>query len=541
MALDGGNLNSRDSVRAAGWACSKPGSHEAFVPARRPLSWMSPAMLWQSRNDTIAGMLGDPVNDVRRAWMDTVGPGKTAIEHRGQPDVAFMLVGDPGEGDASQWATIPALEATWGGTSFMVLMSDVIYPAGCINEYEAKFYKPYQNFDRPIYGIPGNHDWYDDLHGFMFHLCGVDQCGPVDPSWRHDKPRWKRLLHRLLWRSPDVPEEGIEGKRAMWRPHATQQSTQRTPYWTIELDAVRLVGIDTGISGGIDRDQGEWLRSVSLSPDAGDDRPKILITGKPIYVDGEYHPGPIEGGGTIDEIVRDPDAGYIAAIGGDVHNYQRYPIEFPDGRTIQYIVAGGGGAFMHPTHTIPRVRLPGCDERAFRCYPRRGDSLSIFSKLYDKRLAFGRGSLELSPDEAAAYMADQLGIPAARDTSQVVVGKRVRRAAGRIMPLPGRWQGPLHPLLSIFFDMNEPPMFKSFLRIDTSPGRIAIRCHAATGCQEHEADPPLEDAVVAEPDGGRAWRWRSGLDDVQAPNSAPAPGNVLSAPAPHRSRPPAAR
>ena len=80
-------------------------------------------------------------------------------------------------------------------------------------------------------------------------------------------------------------------------------------------------------------------------------------------MDGEYHPGSIEGGGTVDEVVRDPDAGYIAAIGGDIHNYQRYPVKLEDGRTLQYLVAGGGGAFMHPTHGIPRVRRRGVDDR----------------------------------------------------------------------------------------------------------------------------------------------------------------------------------
>ncbi len=68
----------------------------------------------------------------------------------------------------------------------------------------------------------------------------------------------------------------------------------------------------------------------------------------------DYKPCPIEGGGTVDEIVRNPAHNYVAAIGGDVHNYQRFPVNV-DGRVIQYLVAGGGGAFMHATHTIPRV------------------------------------------------------------------------------------------------------------------------------------------------------------------------------------------
>jgi hypothetical protein len=483
------------------------------VPPKRPLSWLNMATLWRSRNDTVARVLGDPTDDLRRAWMRaaTGGGGRPLIDHTGAGASKFMIVGDPGEGDASQWATVPALESIWGDTEFMVIMSDVIYPAGCINEYEEKHYRPYRDYPRPIYAIPGNHDWYDDLHGFMFHLCGLGEHEGYEPTWSRGVPRWKRLLHRRMWRSPEKPMPGIEAMRGTWRPLASQQSSQRTPYWTIELDHVRLVGIDTGITGGIDRDQGQWLRSVSLDPDARE-KPKILITGKPLYVDGNYHPGAIEDGGTVDEIVRMPEAGYIAAIGGDIHNYQRYPVRLPDGRTMQYIVAGGGGAFMHPTHTIPRVRLPGVEEDEFRCYPRRGDSLSIFSQLYDRRLAAGRGFLELSPGEASAYMAERLGVEPARDDSAVAVGKRVRWAAERLLPLPGRWQGPLHPLLALWFDLNTPPMFKSFLHVDAADGRVEIRCHAATGCLEHEKHPPLEDAIVGSRTGDGTWSWRDALE-----------------------------
>ena len=138
------------------------------------------------------------------------------------------------------------------------------------------------------------------------------------------------------------------------------------------------MGIDTGIMGDIDREQGEWLRRVSKdSP-----RPKILLTGKPIYVDGQHHPGPIEGGGTVDEIVTAPEHNYLAAIGGDIHNYQRYPVKLPDGRTLLYLV-NGGGAPSCTRHTIPNIDssgLKGVTEAEFRCYPLRGDSLSRFSQ-----------------------------------------------------------------------------------------------------------------------------------------------------------------
>jgi hypothetical protein len=56
-------------------------------------------------------------------------------------------------------------------------------------------------------------------------------------------------------------------------------------------------------------------------------------------------------------------------------------------------------------------------------------------------------------------------------------------------------------------DWNDPPMFKSFLRIDVSEQEIAIRCYAATGCRKHENDPPLEDGAVAARGSDGTWKW----------------------------------
>ena len=35
-----------------------------------------------------------------------------------------------------------------------------------MKDYEPKFYLPFKGFKKPIYAIPGNHDWFDALDGF---------------------------------------------------------------------------------------------------------------------------------------------------------------------------------------------------------------------------------------------------------------------------------------------------------------------------------------------------------------------------------------
>jgi hypothetical protein len=464
------------------------------MPERVPrFSWVRPSVLWASRNDVIARLFGDPSDDVRRRWVAALSEGGADPLRpisRPEPDFSFLLMGDTGEGDKSQYAVVPGALKVGDGTEFMIIASDVIYPVGSVNDYPDKFFRPYQDYPGPIYAVPGNHDWYDGLGGFMRVFCGI--AGELEP-----RP-WKGLfapLAKLLWRRPETADEAALERARELRGAPGQQADQPASYWAIDTPTLRIIGIDTGIRGGIDREQGEWLRRVSAGP-----TPKLLVTGKPIWVSGSHHPGPIEGGGTVDEIVRDPANHYVAAFGGDIHNYQRYPVEVGD-RVIQYIVSGGGGAFMHATHTIPKQTV--VDEDAFRCYPLRGDSLSFYSRLYGRVLRL-RWFFELSPEEATAVIARRLDLRPGRaggGTDQRGPSLRAR-IVGSLLGVPRlrrrrRLRLPVHKTFQRFrsevADWDTPPFFKNFLRLDVTAGELRIRCFAATGCREHELEPPVED------------------------------------------------
>jgi hypothetical protein len=491
--------NSRASVAAAGWNCPSNGFEQRIPAGRRrhPFSWLNPVPLWQSRNDRLVRRLGDPTNDQRRRWVGTLAAGALRIDRTDLDRPRFLVLGDTGEGDGSQWATVPLLERLGSASDFMVIASDVIYPAGGITDYDEKFYKPYKNYSAPIYAVPGNHDWYDGLTGFMFHLCRRER----QPAAPRPPLLSKARLRDLLSRKPRIPSTGTVERMRDLRD-ARHAASQPAPYFLLDTGPLQLVGIDTGITGSVDRDQAAWLRRVS----AASEKPKILITGKPIYVDGQHHPGAIEDGGTVDEIVRAREHNYVAAIGGDIHNYQRYPVDVGGGRIIQYLVNGGGGAFMHATHKIGRVDLDGVSEAAFRCYPLRGDSLSFYSQLYDAKLAFGRGKLFIPPDQAAAIMAERLGIePSKPDARAIAITGAARKAAARVFPLPGRAHGPLQAVFSEFFDWNDPPLFKSLLEATASAEQLTITCHAATGCIGDGTRPP-EDQLIATQAEGR-WTW----------------------------------
>lgn len=465
------------------------------MPERtRRVFWLNPATLWKARNGVLASLFGDPTGTDRQRWVRGQldrGADPDLLIRRDDPDTySFLLIADTGEGDGPQYAVVPGLLAVGEGTRFALLSSDVIYPVGSANEYRDKFFGPYRDYQAPIYAVPGNHDWYDGLTGFMRVFCRAPQLPPAPRPAPLSAAWWRGLL----WKSPDTPDDAALDAARQLRSAPAQEAEQSGPYWALDTGPLRIIGIDTGLLGDIDQEQGAWLRRVSQGT-----RPKILVTGSPIYVDGEYHPCAIAGGGTVDDIVRDPAHHYVAAIGGDIHNYQHYPVDV-GGRRIEYVVSGGGGAFMHATHVIPKVSVGGVNEDTFRCYPMRGDSLAFYSRLYGRRLRLRR-MFELTPEEAAAVISRRLGITATRHTDAPVtlrtrfvatvlgVARTPHRKARLRLPVRKTYTKVLSPGAATF----DPPFFKSFLRLDVTPGAVRIRAFAATGMREQEIDPPVED------------------------------------------------
>ncbi|ASN27894.1 metallophosphoesterase [Streptomyces pluripotens] len=493
--------SSRDTAQGAGWGSTERGAYQQLMPDHvEKLSWLNPKTLWAARNGVLASWFGDPTGRTRSRWVaqrQAAGaPADKVLRHEVPGSFSFLVVGDTGEGDDSQYAVVPGLLRAGQDTEFAVIASDVIYPVGSTDDYGNKFFRPYRDYPAPIYAIPGNHDWYEDLGAFMRVFCADAPPLPPEPRPRPLTRAWWRTT---LWHRPrPADEQQFAADRAL-RCAPAQQAVQPGPYWAIDAGPIRIVGIDTGLLGTIDAEQGAWLRQVSTGP-----KPKILITGSPLYVDGEHHPCAIEGGGTVDDIVRTPEHHYVAAIGGDIHNYQRYPIDV-DGRVIQYVVAGGGGAFMHATHTIPRVSVGGVTEREFRCYPLRGDSLAFYSRLYGRRLRLRR-FFALTEAEASSIVAARLGIePGRAPGPDARITRRTRLVAsllgtGSRPERPSRFRLPVRRLYTHLFSPSSatysPPFFKCFLRLDVAAEEVRLRCFAATGHRAQELDPPVEDEVV---------------------------------------------
>ncbi len=258
---------------------------------------------------------------------------------RPREDIWIDYVCDTGDGWNPTYAVAhavaqPQLEVTTpdGGTvtlprgDVLVFGGDEVYPAPSREAYHRRLIVPYEQAfgrDRPaeaphVFAIPGNHDWYDGLTAFSRLFCS-------DFGGRHF---------------------------AGWRTRQTRS------YFALKLPGRWwLIGSDGQLQSDIDTPQIEYFRHIAdRHMQAGDHVVVCLATPTWIYAH-KYR----QHGGHLDETdllyLRD----HVFArrgvtmhvfLSGDYHHYRRHEeVSPPDpDHPAQKITAGGGGAFLHPTH-----------------------------------------------------------------------------------------------------------------------------------------------------------------------------------------------
>jgi calcineurin-like phosphoesterase family protein len=353
-------------------------------------SWITLRALVSSSNHAVNLAARGLVGNLRNEWEKQLEHDDADPERIIRlPDVhRFIIIGDPGEQDASQYVLVPdLLDEAKKGVGFTLICSDVIYPSGDVNDYVDGLYVPYEELPRPIYALPGNHDWYDGLAGFMYHFRD-EQRLPTE-AYRAGADSIRERFYRWLWRRPSGPSTRKLDRAPNRTTRDATDPQQPGSYFGIETKHVLLVCIDTGIDGDIDNAQAEWLLEISSS----NTKPKVLVTGKPLVVNMEckrhgivdLDGNKIAVGGyhNVDEIIGQPEHGYVAAIGGDIHNYQHYAFGPPGGKPVfHYVVSGGGGAYMSATHPLPldSEQIPANNlVKSPELYPTREDSLRYFA------------------------------------------------------------------------------------------------------------------------------------------------------------------
>jgi hypothetical protein len=155
-----------------------------------------------------------------------------------------------------------------------------------MHDYEANFYLPFQGFAKPIYAIPGNHDWFDALEGFNANF--------LEPKAARAALQARVETDHGLTSTNQQRIERLMGEAARLRQHyAVNAGKQRAVFFELQTDEFALLAIDTGILRTIDERQWAWIeRALERS------RGKFImaIVGHPRFAGGHDIPPSAEGG-----------------------------------------------------------------------------------------------------------------------------------------------------------------------------------------------------------------------------------------------------
>jgi hypothetical protein len=314
-----------------------------FKPADS-VQWFAPSVLRDSALQLGVSLAFGAFLDKRELQANAVDVDPTPPVFK--DDVWFDFISDTGDGfDATYTVAWLAGKAELKPINYdgdplprgqlLILGGDEVYPVGSPEAYENRFVGPFEASvpwidpeNTTMWAIPGNHDWYDGLTSFFRVFC---------------QDRW------------------IGGRR----------TCQSRSYFAIQLPAGWWIwGIDIQLDSYIDEPQKRYfLDQVKLQ--AGDK--VILCTGKPSWYDGREARGYKNLEFVEKELINERGGHLVVSLTGDSHHYAHYR-GTADG--THKITAGGGGAFLHPTHVLEkRIRLPmgrGDDDQVFEltaCYP----------------------------------------------------------------------------------------------------------------------------------------------------------------------------
>jgi hypothetical protein len=186
---------------------------------------------------------------------------------------------------------------------------------------------------RVLLGVPGNHDWYDGLDGFgrMFRRPAAGTV--ARPSVTHISP--KMIEYHAEWAREFVRGGRVEKPRALVLSGYT--SVQDASYFALPLaPAIELLAVDRQLTT-TDSRQTEFLGDYYR---ARPDSATLAVLPDPVYHFGEPSR---TGTQMVESLHLDLASRETFVLTGDIHHYER----LERGKLVQ-VIAGGGGAFLHP-------------------------------------------------------------------------------------------------------------------------------------------------------------------------------------------------
>lgn len=284
-----------------------------------------------------------------------IKPPGTAVQ-----DFSFIVIGDPGEGDPSQLALTQRFVELGqrSDIKFMVISSDIIYPAGAMVDYERNFYLPFKGFEKPIYAIPGNHDWFDALEGFNANFL-------VPDAARTALQARTAADHGLTSTNQQRIERYIAEAARLRDLYRIDNANQHGPFFELQTPAFALLAIDTGILRTIDDEQRAWLlRALARS----EGKTIMAILGHPKFAGGR---DTSIGDARFFELLELLNRHRVSIVmAGDTHDFEYYsePVQQGDpDQVTHHFVNGGGGAYLSIGTALDWPHSPATETWAY--YP----------------------------------------------------------------------------------------------------------------------------------------------------------------------------
>ena len=271
-------------------------------------------------------------------------------------DFSFLVIGDPGEGDPSQHALRDQVlaAARKDAVRFVVIASDVVYPLGQMKDYEANFYLPLKGVEKPVYAVPGNHDWFNALDGFAANLMDPHTArAAIDARVESDLS--------LSSTTDDRIERLIADAARLRSVYRVPAGRQHGPFFELHHDGFSLIAIDTGIQRAVDERQLAWL-NAALGRAEG--RFTMAILGHPFYASGRDRRGD-DTFARVHELLR--GRGVRVVMAGDTHDFEYYR-DASGSEQMHHFVNGGGGAYLSIGTALDWPERPVFTDYAF--YPR---------------------------------------------------------------------------------------------------------------------------------------------------------------------------
>lgn len=325
---------------------------------KKMVNWYDPQQLaFTATKTVISGIFGNFAD--RREMQAALDPNLEPHDFSDRSDIWIDYISDLGDGFdatytmahlmAQQQLELNGERLSRG--NILIMGGDQVYPTPELEEYNNRLKGPYNaaypwvenDSNRPsLFALPGNHDWYDGLTNFLRLFCQGRSLG----NW-HSKQRRSYFALKL--------------------PHNT---------W--------LLGIDVQLNADIDYPQLCYFKEIARDQFKAQDK-IILCTAEPSWVYQSmdkknnsherinFFINRILFDKRTDKYDRAPADSYyeknktiqiLSILTGDFHHYSRYEQVNPDGQTCQLITAGGGGAFMHPTHTLKQHITPSGNSSA---------------------------------------------------------------------------------------------------------------------------------------------------------------------------------